>query len=84
MQLYFFDVHDGVRNFEDQSGISLEGIEEVPAEAKSLLRLLVYEHINDAKSVVLKAVVRDAGGQSVYRATIEAGHGGVIFTGLYP
>lgn len=83
MQLYFFDVHDGSQKFDDQSGMSLKGIEEVPAETESLLRLLVYEHINDAKPVVLKAAVRDAGGQKVFRATIVAGHGGVSFTGLY-
>ncbi len=82
MHLYFFDVHDGGQKFEDQSGISLKGIEEVPAEAESLLRLLAYEHINDAKPVVLKAAVRDAGGQRIFRATIVAGYGGIIFTGL--
>ena len=80
MQLY---VHDGPRKFEDQAGISLKGIEEVPAEAEALLRLLAYEHINDAKPAVLQAMVRDASDQNVYRATIEAGHGSVIFTGLY-
>lgn len=82
MQVYFFDVNDGMRKFEDQSGISLEGIEEIPTEAECLLRLLAYEHINDATPVVLKATVRDAGGQKVFRATIVAGHGGIVFTGL--
>ena len=82
MQTYFFDVHDGMQRFEDQAGISLKGMEEVPAEAESLLRLLAYEHINGAKPIVIKATVRDGSGQKVFRATIEAGHGGVIFTGV--
>ena len=32
--MYYFDVHDGLQKFVDQSGISLKGIEEVPAESK--------------------------------------------------
>ena len=85
MQMYFFDVHDGMQKFVDQSGISLKGIEEVPAEAESLLRLLAYEHrVEDAHPIVLKAVVRNEQGRRVFRATIVAGHGGTVFTGLYP
>lgn len=84
MQTYFFDVYDGRRKFEDRSGISLKGVEEVPAEVESLLRLLAYEHIDVAKPIVLKAAVRDAYGRRVFRATIVAGHGGTVFTGQYP
>ena len=82
MQMYFFDVHEGRRRFEDQSGISLKSLEEVPEEVESLLRLLSYEHIHSATPVMLKAVVRDSDGQKVFRATITAGRGGVIFSGL--
>ncbi len=82
MQQYFFDVYDGRQRFEDQSGIILKGVEEVPAEVESLLRLLAYEHIDVSKPIVLKAVVRDAGGRKVFHATIVAGHGGTVFTGV--
>ena len=58
-QVYFFDVHDGTKKFEDHSGISLKGIQEVSAEAESLLRLRAYEHpVEDANPIVLKAAER--------------------------
>ena len=82
--MYYFDVHDGLQKFVDQSGISLKGIEEVPAEVEALLRLLAYEHTHDAKPIVIKATVRDGEGRKVFRATIVAGHGGIVVTGLYP
>ncbi len=83
MQMYFFDVHDGSQTFKDRSGISLKGVEEIPAEVEALLRLLAYEHINVDKPIVLKAIVRNASGQKVFRATIVAGPSGVVFTGLH-
>ncbi len=83
MQLYFFNVHDGGRRFEDQSGIHLTSLEDVPSETESLLRLLAYEHIGDAKPVRLKAVVRTADGQKVFRATIVAGDGCITFNGFF-
>ena len=82
MPVYFFDVGEGTRRFYDHAGITLRGIEDVPHETESLLRLLAYEHVDSAKPVVLKAVVRNADGRKVFRATVVAGHGGIVFTGM--
>ena len=80
MSVYFFDVDDGVHRFDDRAGINLARIEDVPQEAESLLRLLAFEHVQNEKVALFKAVVRNVDGKRVYRATIIAGQGRLVFT----
>ncbi len=81
MPRYYFDVSDARTKFDDASGIVLEKLEDVSTEAESLLRLLAFEQMNNPVAKVLKTLVRNDDGRNVYRGTIVAGRGRMLFTG---
>ena len=81
MTRYYFDVSDGVHRFDDASGMALASFEDVLTETESLLRLLAFEQLNNPVAKVLKALVRNDNGRNVYRGTVVAGRGRMLFSG---
>ena len=70
MPKYFFDVYDGESEFTDDGGIDMAH-NDIPAEARNLLRLLAYAKVPHDKPSMLVADVRNEAGQVVYQASAE-------------
>ena len=70
MPKYYFDINDGESAFEDKGGIDMAH-NDIPAEARNLLRLLAYAKRPRDKPSMLVADVRDEAGRHVYQVSAE-------------
>lgn len=70
MPQFFFDTDDGERVFRDRDGLELADLDEVQAEAASLLRDLAHGVVDAGGRCSVRTTVRDVNGALVYAGTM--------------
>ena len=70
MPRFFFDVDDGERQTSDEVGISLLGLDDVEQETRVLLENLSVPEVLGGRDRVFTALVRDQGGEVVYKGVM--------------
>lgn len=70
MPKYFVDLQDGDVVHEDDEGSDLSSVEDARKEAINTLSLIAKDELPDGEHREFIAIVRDAGGTALYRATL--------------
>ena len=71
MPRFFFDLDDGVRSDIDDTGLELADVQQAQREAVGVLPAIAMDLPPGRDQRDLVAVVRDAGGHPVFRATLS-------------
>lgn len=69
MARFFIDVDDGERQVRDEAGIELARADDAAHETEHLLLTLGQAEMLKGRPRTFRAVVRDAVGRTIYRAT---------------
>ena len=70
MPRYYFDIHDGDCLTQDETGLELDSLQAAQDEAVAVLPCIALERMLGRNHWEIAAVIRDAGGCAVFRATL--------------